>query len=165
VLGQTAYLDIVPGEVPVSIALLTNDADSESLHRELFAELLSEYAGATMPAPLEPPASPVARGSLDIVGSYERALMSFDVEDRDGALVLVARPSGVLAMTLGTDRIESEMVPFAEDVYLVEVPGRPGWLPVVFYRLPDGTPCLQVSGQASPRAALGAMHGQPGAAP
>ena len=91
----------------------------------------------------------MARGSSDIVGSYERVLMSYDVEDRDGALVLVARPSGVLALSLGTDRIEAELVPFAPDAYLVQLPGRGDWLPVMFYTLRDGSRYLHVGGQAA----------------
>jgi CubicO group peptidase (beta-lactamase class C family) len=154
-LGQTAYLQIAPGPVPVVIALLTNSHTTDPLHRELFAELLAEHAGVTVPPVPQPPAQPVVAGdSADIVGSYERFLMSYDVEDRDGTLVLVARPSGVLAVSLGTDRLETEMVPFAPDAYLIQIPGRPDWLPMVFYTLGDGTRYLHLSGQAAPRTAL-----------
>ena len=93
----------------------------------------------------------MARGSGDIVGSYERVLMSYDVEEREGALVLIARPSGVLAISLGTDRIEAELVPFAPNAYLVQLPGREDWLPVMFYTLGDGTRYLHVGSQAAPR--------------
>jgi hypothetical protein len=93
----------------------------------------------------------VAGGSADIAGTYERVLMSYDVTERDGTMVLVARPSGVLAISLGTDRIEAELVPFAPDAYLVRLPGRPDWLPVMFYTLRDGTRYLHVGGQAAPR--------------
>lgn len=151
-LGQSAYLQIVPGPVPVSIALLTNSNDSAPLFQHLVRELLAEHTDVAAPPPLEPPPGPVLRGSADIVGDYERALMGFEVRDRAGELVLIARPSGVLAASLGTDRIESRLVPFAGDAYLTQIPGRPGWLPVVFYRLADGTGYLQVADQAAARA-------------
>ena len=80
--------------------------------------------------------------------------MSYDVAERDGTMVLVARPSGVLALSLGTDRIEAELVPFAPDAYLVQLPGRADWLPVMFYTLGDGTRYLHVGGQAAPRTGL-----------
>jgi CubicO group peptidase (beta-lactamase class C family) len=154
-LGQTAYLQVVPGPVPVAVALLTNSHESESLHRELFAELLAEHAGVTVPPLPQPPTPPTAaRDFADIVGSYERFLMSYDVEERDGNLVLVARPSGVLAISLGTDRLEAEMVPFAQDAYLIRIPGRQGLMPMVFYTLGDGTRYMHLSGQAAPRTAL-----------
>lgn len=149
-LGQTAYLHVVPGTTPVAIALLTNGNDSQHLYQDLFSELLAEHAGVTMPPPLRPATEQTRKDSADIVGTYERALMGFDVQDRTGELVLIARPSGVLATSLGTDRIESRLVPFAPDTYLTQIPGRPEWLPVVFYRLGDGTPYLQVAGQAAP---------------
>jgi hypothetical protein len=135
----------------VTIALLTNSNDSELLYRDLFSELLAEHAGVEMPAPLQPPAQPVPAGTPDVIGSYESTLMRYQVHERAGELMLTARPSGVLATSLGTEQIEAPLVPFATDVYLTQVPGRPGWLPVVFYRLADGTRYLQVGDQAAPR--------------
>jgi hypothetical protein len=81
-------------------------------------------------------------------------LESYDVAERDAAMVLVARPGGVLALSLGTDRIEAELVPFAPDAYLVQLPGRADWLPVMFYTLRDGTRYLHVGGQAAPRTGI-----------
>ena len=66
-------------------------------------------------------------------------------------MVLVARPERRIAVSLGTDRIEAELVPFAPDAYLVQLPGREDWLPVMFYTLGDGTRYLHVGGQAAPR--------------
>jgi CubicO group peptidase (beta-lactamase class C family) len=151
-LGQNAYLRIVPGPEPVTVVLLVNGGDAAQLYQDLFSELLAEYAGVTMPPPLQPPAQPGTAGSADIVGTYERTLMTFAVEDRGGDLVLVTRPRGVLAVSLGTDRLEGPLVPFAPNVYLTRIPGRPEWLPVVFYQLGDGTPYLHVQAQAAPRA-------------
>jgi CubicO group peptidase (beta-lactamase class C family) len=153
-LGQTAYLQVVPGRPgrePVTVALLTNSNDTPEFSRVLLSELLAEYAGITVPEPPQPPAEPVASDPADVVGTYERALMTYVVEERDGVLVLVARPSGVLATSLGTDEIQAVLVPFAPHAYLTRIPGRPGWLPVASYRLSDGTRYLHVGGQAAPR--------------
>ena len=150
-LGQTAFLRIVPGDVPVSIALLVNGGDGEQLYEDLFSELLAEHAGVAMPAAPRPPAHPLEGESAQVVGTYERPLMTYVVQERAGTLGLVARPSGVLAASLGPDRIEAPLVPFAPNSYLTQIPGRAGWLPVVFYQLSDGTPYLHLAGQASPR--------------
>ncbi|MGH3471911.1 MAG: serine hydrolase domain-containing protein [Nocardioidaceae bacterium] len=150
-LGQSAFLRIVPGDVPVAIALLTNGGDAVELYEDLFSELLAEHAGVTMPAALRPPAQPVDGDTARVVGTYEQHLMTYVVHERDGALGLTARPSGVLATSLGTDRIEATLIPIAPNAYLTQIPGRAGWLPVVFYQLDDGTPYLHVAGQAAPR--------------
>lgn len=150
-LGQTAYLQVIPGPVPVSIALLVNSADSAELYRDLVAELAAEHAGVTMPARPEPPAAPVAAGPADVTGTYERVLMSYEVADHGDGLALVARPSGVLAASLGTDRIEAALVPIAPDTYVLQIPGRSEWLSVIFYDLDDGTRYLHLGGQAAPR--------------
>ena len=150
-LGQSAYLQVVPGEVPVSVALLTNSNESAEFARILMSELLAEHAGVDVPEPLQPPAEPVSSDPAAVVGTYERPLMSYDVEQSGADLVLVARPSGVLLTSLGTDRIEGVLVPFAPNAYLTQIPGRHGWLPVTFYELADGSRYLHVGGQAAPR--------------
>ena len=61
-LGQTAYLQVVPGHPgtpPVSVALLTNSNDTQEFSRVLLSELLAEHAGVTVPGPPEPPAEPI----------------------------------------------------------------------------------------------------------
>ncbi|HWO66544.1 MAG TPA: serine hydrolase domain-containing protein [Umezawaea sp.] len=150
-LGQHAFLRIVPGPVPVVVALLTTGGDADQLHQDLVTELLAEHAGVAVPPPPHPPAEPMAEDWADIVGSYERPSMTCVVEDRADGPVLIARPSGVLATSLGTDQLEGPLVPFAPNAFLTRFPGRPGWLPVVFYRLDDGTRYVHVSGQATAR--------------
>ena len=148
-LGQTAYLQVVPGDVPVSVALLTNSNDSTELAHDLMSELLAEHAGVTVPGPLQPPAESVPTDPMAVVGTYERALMSYDVEQRGDDLLLVARPSGVLATSLGTDRIEGVLVPLAPSAYVTRIPGRRDWMPVAFYELEDGSRYLYLGGQAA----------------
>lgn len=149
-LGQTAYLQVVDGPVPVVVALLVNSGESQGLYRELASELFAEHADVTLPPRPQPPAVAVASGPTDIAGTYRRILMTYDVEERGDGSVLVARPSGMLAASLGTDRIEAALVPFAPDAYLLQIPGSTEWLPVVFYALEDGTRYLHLLGQAAP---------------
>ncbi|MCS7475721.1 serine hydrolase domain-containing protein [Umezawaea endophytica] len=150
-LGQHAFLRIVPGPVPVVVALLTTGGDAEQLYQDLFTELLADHANVTVPPPPRPPAEPLPATSADIAGSYDRPSMACVVEDRADGAVLIARPSGVVATSLGTDQLEGPLVPFGPDAFLTRFPGRPGWLPVVFYRLADGTRYVHVSGLATAR--------------
>lgn len=150
-LGQHASLLSVSGPEPVTIALLTNGGDHQELYQSLYAELLSELAGIDMPARLEPPARPVEVDPAGYVGTYVRESMTYMVDERDGELVLVARPSGVLAMALGTDQIEAPLIPIGDDAFLTQIPGTPGWSPVVFTALGTGERYLHLVGLAAPR--------------
>ncbi len=150
-LGQHAYLRVVPGPVPVVVALLTNGGDHDQLYQDLFTELLAEHAGVAVPPPLRPPPGPSDRTADDIAGTYERPSMTLVVREHTDGPVLIARPSGVVAASLGTDEIRGPLVPFAPDAFLTRFPGHPGWLPVVFHRLDDGTRYVHVSGQATAR--------------
>lgn len=150
-LGQNAYLRVAPGPTPVSMVLLTNGGHSEQLYAELFGEIFAEYADITMPAQPAPPSEPLTADHGDVLGVYERMAMSFRVEERDDELLLVARPSGVLATALGTDELRAPLVPFAPSAYLTQIPGEVGWLPVVFYTLEDGSAYLHLGTRAALR--------------
>jgi CubicO group peptidase (beta-lactamase class C family) len=147
-LGQTAYLQVVEAPVPVTVALLVNSGESSDFYRELASELFAEHGGIVMPSPPVPPATPVTAGPSDVTGTYERLLMGFDVEQRDTGLVIVARPSGILAVSLGTDRIECELVPAGPDAYLIQLPGSADWSPVVFSE-GDGLRFLHLGSRAA----------------
>jgi hypothetical protein len=57
-IGQIAFLRAVP-DAGVAIVLLTNGGDVMGLFRDVFAPLLAEAAGVTLPAELPPPATPL----------------------------------------------------------------------------------------------------------
>ena len=149
-LGQNAYLRIVPGPGATTIALQVNGGDAEQLYQDLFAELLLEHAGVTMPPAPQPPPEPVPADPAGVVGTYESVLMTYLVEDRADGLVLVTRPRGVLAVSLGADEIESPLIPFGPNAFLTQVPGRQSWLPAVFYQLENGDRYLHLGAQATP---------------
>lgn len=153
-IGQSAYLRIVPGDgqrPDVVVSLLTNGGDMRDLYAQLFTEVLDELAGITLPPPLEPPAQSAAYDASQYVGRYVRESMEVEVVRRGDDLVLVQRPSGILATAMGASEIEAPLLPFEPDVFLTTLPSVAGYLPAVFYRLADGTPYLHLGGRAARR--------------
>jgi hypothetical protein len=138
-LGQNAYLRIAPDPVRWSLRCLSMVATLSSC-----TKIFSRSCSPSTPAPLQPSEESVVSDT-----TYERALMSFDVQDRDGELALIVRPSGVLTASLGTDQFEVPLIPFAPSTFLIQIPGRPGWLPSVFYQVSDGTRYLHLGGEAA----------------
>jgi CubicO group peptidase (beta-lactamase class C family) len=148
-LGQNAFLRVLPGETPVVLALLTNGGDMRELYQDLFDAVLE--GRAQMPPRLEPPASPLSVDPAPYAGTYSREGMTYVVEPRDDELVLVARPTGPLAVAMGTDEVEAPLIPFDDDAFLTRLPGVAGWLPAVFVEA-DGTRFLHLGGRATPSA-------------
>lgn len=146
-LGQNAFLRVLPGETPITLALLTNGGDMRELYQDLFEALLDGQA--TMPARLEPPAVPLAVLPEKYVGRYAREGVSYEVVARDDELVLVIRPTGPLAVAMGTDEVEAPFIPFAEEAFLTRIPGVAGWLPAVVVEA-EGTRHLHLGGRATP---------------
>lgn len=149
--GQNAFLRVVPGSPHVVAALVTNGGAGRELYQDLFEELLSEHAGVTMPARLEPPTRPIEVDVRPYVGTFARGNMTYVAKQRGDGLTLLARPRGVLATVLGTAEVEGPMIPFAEDTFLTRLPGVDGWLPAVFYTLDDGSRYLHLGGRATPQ--------------
>lgn len=150
-IGQNAFLRIVPGSPDVVVALLTNGGEMRDLFQDLYDELLTELADVTMPARLEPPAQPMRVDPAAYVGAYVRESMTYLVEPSGDELVLKARPSGVLATSLGAEQLDGPLIPFAPDTFLTRLPGIAGWLPAVFYSLDDGSRYLHLGGRATPK--------------
>ncbi|HVE98506.1 MAG TPA: serine hydrolase domain-containing protein [Mycobacteriales bacterium] len=153
-IGQSAFLRVLPaadGHPAVTVALLTNGGDTADLAHDLFVEVFSEHAAMSVPARPEPLADPPPYDPAAYVGRYARGNMEYTVEDRADRLTLVARPTGVLATALGADKLESELLPYAAGVFLAQIPPVAGYLPAVFYGLPDGSRYLHLGGRATPR--------------
>jgi dipeptidyl aminopeptidase/acylaminoacyl peptidase/CubicO group peptidase (beta-lactamase class C family) len=149
-IGQYAYLRLAP-ELGLAVVLLTNGGQADDLYQELFREIFREVADIEMPAPPEPAASrpPIDPGRY--VGSYERASLRSEVFEKDGTLILRATVTGPLAALRENPVRSYELVPVAEDEFVIRDPGELTWTPVTFYRLPDGTPCLHFGSRANPR--------------
>jgi len=149
-IGQSAFLRVVP-DAGLAVVLLTNGGHARDLFQQLFHEVLAEAAGLTMPAPLEPPADPPAVDPARYVGAYERSSATTEVFERDGGLVLRATSTGLLASVGGEPTHEYDLVPVAEDLFVMRAPGTLTWVPVVFHRLPDGSEYVHYGVRANPK--------------
>ncbi len=150
-LGQNAFLRIIDGEVPLTVALLTNGGAAMDLFADLVEELVAEHTEARMPARLEPPAEPYVFEPQEYIGTYGRESMVYDVVAEGEGLSLVARPSGVLATSLGTDRLTCPLIAVGPDTFVTSLPGVTGWMAAVFLTLADGSRFLHLGGRATPR--------------
>jgi dipeptidyl aminopeptidase/acylaminoacyl peptidase/CubicO group peptidase (beta-lactamase class C family) len=150
-IGQYAYLRLLP-EDGLAVVLLTNGGQADDLYQDLFREVFRDVAGVEMAAPPGPAAVPPPIDPGRYVGTYERASMRSEVFESDGTLMLRVTVTGPLAELRENPVHTLELVPVAEDEFVVRDPGDETWTPVTFYRLPDGTPCLYFSHRASPRA-------------
>jgi len=152
-LGQNAFLRVLPaheGRPSLVLALCTNGGQTRDLFHDLFEGIASEH-GAVLPARLDPPASPRSVDPARYTGTYGRESMEHDVVERDGALVMLTRTSGVMATAVGASSFEEPLIPFDDDAFLTRLPTVSGWLPVAFYALPDGSRYLHLGGRATPR--------------
>ncbi|WP_214320595.1 serine hydrolase domain-containing protein [Nonomuraea sediminis] len=95
--GQAAALLTAPS-AGVAAVLLTNGGDPDPLLTELLHPLVEELAAVRAPAPLVPPAEPLAIDAGRYIGRYLSATVAWDVTaDSAGALWLTATPLGVMA--------------------------------------------------------------------
>ena len=148
-IGQSAYLRVLPGSPDLVVALLTNGGEMRDLYADLYGEIFDELAGVSLPPRLEPVPEPPTYDAETYVGRYERESMAHEVVLRGEELVLVHRPSGILATAMGVDMIEAPLIPYDEDVFLTTMPAVSGYLPAVFYAAGDGTRYLHVAGRAA----------------
>ncbi|GAB2963326.1 serine hydrolase domain-containing protein [Saccharothrix stipae] len=145
--GQKAFLRAVP-EAGVAVALLTNGGVPAEVYQRLFTELLTEHAGVAPPL-FEPPAEPPVVPVGQYVGSYPREGYDVAVTERDGVLHLRGVTTGELA---GINAVtEVDLVPVEEGLFAARRNEHEPWVPVVFYRLPDGSPYLHFSMRAAPK--------------
>jgi CubicO group peptidase (beta-lactamase class C family) len=150
-LGQAAFLRVLPGEPDLAVVLLTNGGESRDLYQDLYAEIFEQLAGVLIPPQVGPVTTAPSIDPAKYVGRYERESMAHEVVLRDGSLVMVTLPSGLLATAMGADSIESPLTPYDTDVFLTSMPSVSGYLPAVFYDAPDGSRYLHFAGRAAAR--------------
>lgn len=150
-LGQAAFLRVLPGEPDLVVALLTNGGESRDLYQDLYAEIFERLGGVRIPPRLEPVASASSVDPSTYVGRYERESMAHEVVLREGNLVLVSLPTGVLATAMGAASMEAPLIPYDTDVFLTSMPSVSGHLPAVFYDAADGSRYLHFAGRAAAR--------------
>ncbi|WP_367127325.1 serine hydrolase domain-containing protein [Saccharothrix sp. HUAS TT1] len=145
--GQKAFLRVVPA-AGVAIALLTNGGVPAEVYQRLFTELLTEHAGVVVPR-FEPPAEPPEVDLSRYVGWYPREGYEVEVTVRDGRLRLRGESTGELAEINAVTH--ADLVPVREGLFAARRNAHEPWAPVVFYPLPDGTPCLHFGMRAAAR--------------
>lgn len=150
-IGQSAYLRLLP-ERGIAICLLTNGGHPHDLYRDLVGELVDELANVHMPDPLEPPVESPRIDAGRYVGTYERTSSRTEIVEQDGALRMRVTTTGPLAELVDDPSEEYPLHPVATDLFVFRQPGARTWDPVVFYRLPDGSPYLHYHARANPKA-------------
>jgi CubicO group peptidase (beta-lactamase class C family) len=149
-LGQAAFLRILPDE-GLAVTLLTNGGNTRDLYEDLYRELFAELAGVEMPRPLEPPADPVSVDVTPLLGRYERASVTVDVLERDGAPILRTEITGPLAAMVPETVHEYPMTPVEASLFVVREPEAQTWTPVTFYELPTGEKYMHFGVRATPK--------------
>jgi CubicO group peptidase (beta-lactamase class C family) len=140
-IGQATLFDAVPDR-RVAVALVTNAGSRGAEMDEVMREVLADVAGVhkrPRPAPGEAP------GDLDVsryVGRYERFGVTTEVAvGEEGALTATFASHGPIAAALGMDKpIVAELRYFEPDVFVTQLPGAEGWVPVRFYGGEAGEP-------------------------
>lgn len=150
-IGQTAFLRILPSQ-RLAVVLLTNGGPARDLYRALFSEIFTELAGIATPAPLRPPAEPVAFDLRRHAGVYGGHDYQNHVVDRDGHPALRWTATGALRAVMPAASGDYETVAAGPDVLLFREPGAHRWLPATFLTLPDGRPGLHIGLRAYIRA-------------
>lgn len=150
-LGQAAFLRVLPGEPDLAVVLLTNGGESRDLYQDLYGEIFELLAGVTITPQVGPVATATSIDPAKYVGRYERESMMHEVVLRQGELVMVTLPSGILATAMGAGSIEGPLTPYDTDVFLTSMPSVSGYLPAVFYDAPDGSRYLHFAGRAAAR--------------
>jgi CubicO group peptidase (beta-lactamase class C family) len=149
-IGQTAFLRVVP-DARVAICVLTNGGHAQDLWEDLARPLLAELAGVAVPIRLEPPAEPVDVALEPYVGTYERLGTRLEIELRDGRLVARTIALGALAEVFPDSIVEHEVAAVGPDLFVSRAPGEHSWVPLVFYRLDDGSEYVHTLIRAMPK--------------
>jgi hypothetical protein len=136
----------------IAICLLTNGGHPHDLYRDLVGELVDELANVHMPDSLEPPVESPRIDAGRYVGTYERTSSRTEIVEQDGALRMRVTTTGPLAELVDDPSEEYPLHPVATDLFVFRQPGARTWDPVVFYRLPDGSPYLHYHARANPKA-------------
>ncbi|WP_037569001.1 serine hydrolase [Phaeacidiphilus oryzae] len=149
-IGQSAFLRLLPEE-DLAVTLLCNGGSAQDLYLDLFREVFAELAGVDMPQPLEPPAEPPAVGLERHLGRYERAGARIEILRGEAGPRLRHTVTGPLAAMVPETVQEVDLVPVADGLWVVRLPGSRSWTPVTFYPLPSGEPYLHFGLRATPK--------------
>jgi CubicO group peptidase (beta-lactamase class C family) len=146
-IGQGAFVRVLPDQ-GVAVVLQANGPGAGELLTGIVGPLLAEVAGVQMPAPLVPSGS--TRGEQPAwLGSYARENMRITVGTDDDGLTAEVTIGGLAADSLGASAFTGRVERAADGTYLTDAVGE--WMPLVPFRLDDGTECLHFGGRAQAR--------------
>lgn len=151
-IGQSAYLRVLPGtgaRGDLVVALVTNGGEMKDLYVDLFTEVFDQLAGVQMPPRVAPLPSPPTIDAARYVGLYRREGVDVEIVEREGELVMITRPTGILAAAMGAAEIEAPLHPYDDDTFLTTMPTVSGYVGAVYYELSDGSPYLHVGARAA----------------
>jgi CubicO group peptidase (beta-lactamase class C family) len=158
-IGQSAFLRIVP-DAGVALCLLTNGGHTgdggrtQDFYHDVFTEVLTDIAGIQPPPALRPPPTPPLVDLGRYAGRYARRSFEITLTARSDRLIATMRSGGDMADALGEPRERSvEVIPVAEDVFVVSAGDGQPCTPLVFFRLPDGAEYLHFGARATPKVA------------
>lgn len=150
-IGQGAFLRILP-DARLAVCLLTNGGHGRDLFQDLYAEIFAELADVEMPGRLEPLAAPPPVDVARHAGTYARESVRLTVEAKDDRLAITIKNLGPLASAMGGhDDPVLEAVPVEEDLFVAKQPDDESWMPVVFFRLDDGSEYVHFGARATPK--------------
>jgi hypothetical protein len=147
---------VLPGngaDPDLAVALLTNGGEMKDLYLDLFTEVFDELTGVSLPPRVELRPDPPEFEPARYVGRYRREGVENEVVERDGGLVMITRPTGILATAMGGGEVSAPLLPYDEHVFLTTMPTVSGFVGAVFYELSDGSPYLHLGGRAAAQVA------------
>ncbi len=163
-IGQAAFLRILPDPgnagAGLAVALLTNGGNTRDLYGDLYREIFAELAGVAMPAPIEPPAVPVATDITPHLGSYERAGVLMEIlpgpvqtpaGEIDGPVFRTTITGPLAELTPGDTVHTYPLHAISQDLYVVREPEAQTWVPITFYALATGERYLHFGARATPK--------------
>ena len=103
-----------------------------------------------IPDDLTPPEDPPSVSADEWLGTYERASVRTEVLERDGKLVLRTTGTGPLAELEGDPTKEYPMTAVSEGLFAAYMKDVDTYLPITFYRIPDGTRYVHYGVRANP---------------
>ena len=148
-LGQGGFLRVAPGS-DLAVSLMANGGRMRELFQDLFSEVFSELAGIAMPVAPEPSNDAPAYDPASYVGRYAREGVEMTVAEAEDGLSLTMRSTGPLAATMGSEPQVMALAPALKDVFVAQLPATGGSMPVVFFRLEDGSRYLHLGARSTP---------------
>jgi dipeptidyl aminopeptidase/acylaminoacyl peptidase/CubicO group peptidase (beta-lactamase class C family) len=140
-IGQTAYLRMLP-EQGLAVCLLTNGGRPRDLYHDLFGEVFATLAGVAMPPRFVPPPEPITADVTPFKGVYERTSQRIEVTDGPNGPLLRLTATGLVGDLVPDSVLEFALVPVGPKLFAIRSPEMDTWLPLTFYELPDGSPCV-----------------------